>query len=188
MVLELTFSRSSYSSSSWLRRIPTTLARIFTSRWDDKLISSSDCFSLCAKLYLLGGPEADNKHSHAHRGPQMLALSRKNSREMLPKNIKKAQTPRVWINIFFITQRPATFTKKFIVLLAWKSLFCWMNLRYNNERASQHRNFTFIKKRFFAINFFCDISFINLWDFSSSAVVMRSDFFSDDASDAPSSK
>ena len=87
--------------------------------------------------------------------------------EMFQKTTQRSwlqAPPCIWINIILLLSDPRLSQKS----LLWRSFFfrCWMNLLYNNERASQHRNFTFIKKRVLVPCFYFSRSFfINLWDF-----------------------
>lgn len=132
---------------------------------------SADCSSsLCAEQYLHGF-EATNTRTHF----TWMMLTR-NSREMLPKNDARLFEDECMNKYFLLLSDPQLSQKNFIVLFALE--VCWMNLLYNNERASQHRNFTFIKKAwrrnkkvccfcFFYAIICCDIFlFINLWDFT----------------------
>lgn len=95
----------------------------------------------------------------------------KSSRDAPKNSSRDSIASRVWINIFYCSARPATFTKKFIVLVgSFLDFFCcWMNSLYNNEHASHNTNFTFIKSLFFRDRFASDLQAMleYLWRFAS---------------------
>lgn len=134
--------RRGRSNASEFSKNFSTVGSFFTCRWQTYLfLLYVWLFFAFARKKYLHDPEATNARSSV---AQMFQPQK--FRRDAPKKAGSACMDKL---IFLLLSDPQLSQKSLLCCSLWKcffSSFCWMNLRYNNERSSQHKNFTFIKK------------------------------------------